>query len=147
VGKAAADFVKETLKGDTLRLADLGEEPLVINFWASWCIPCQAEHPLLIDFDRRFKGRIRLIGVLYEDTKANGLRWFQEKGGDWTTLLDPRGKMAIEYGVRGVPETFFITRDRHILYHHPAPVTDDVLEAWSAKLLASDSAQVLKTNR
>jgi cytochrome c biogenesis protein CcmG/thiol:disulfide interchange protein DsbE len=147
VGKPAADFARETLKGDTVKLADLGNQPLVINFWASWCIPCEAEHPILIDFSRRYQGKIRLIGILYEDTKANGLRWFQEKGGDWTTLLDPRGKMAIEYGVRGVPETFFITRDHHILYHHPAPVTGDVLEVWSSRLLASDSARALKASR
>jgi len=82
-------------------------------------------------------GRVRLIGVLYEDTKANGLRWYQEKGGHWTNLLDPRGRMAIDYGVRGVPETFFITRDRHILYHLPRPVTPEILDTWVAKLLAA----------
>ncbi len=139
VGKAAAEFSRETLKGDTVRLADLGNQPLVINFWASWCIPCQEEHPLLIDFERRYHGRVRLVGVLYEDTRSNGIRWFQERGGDWTNLLDPRGKLAIEYGVRGVPETFFITRDRCILHHHPAPVTPEVLDEWVTKLLATDS--------
>jgi len=139
VTNPAPDFSKETLKGDTLHLADLGETPVVVNFWASWCIPCAEEHQYLVDFEKRYHGKIRLIGVLYEDTKANGLRWYQERGGDWTTLLDPRGRMAIDYGVRGVPETFFLTRDRRILNHYPKPVTPDVLDQWATKLLATDS--------
>jgi cytochrome c biogenesis protein CcmG/thiol:disulfide interchange protein DsbE len=143
VGTSAPDFSKETLKGDTMRLADFGDIPLVINFWASWCIPCGDEHPVLLDFERRYHGKVRLVGVLYEDTKANGLRWYREKGGDWTNLMDPRGRMAIDYGVRGVPETFFITRDRHILYHLPQPVTPEVLDAWISKLLAADSGKAV----
>ena len=145
VGTPALDFAKETLEGDTLRLADLGNTPVVINFWASWCIPCGDEHPLLVDFEQRYHGRVRLIGVLYEDSKANGLRWYKEKGGQWTNLLDPRGRMAIDYGVRGVPETFFITRDRHILYHLPRPVTPEILETCVTKLLAADSASTTKS--
>ncbi|MBI4502363.1 MAG: redoxin domain-containing protein [Gemmatimonadetes bacterium] len=139
VGTTAPDFSRETLQGDTLRLSDLGDTPLVINFWASWCIPCAEEHPLLVDFERRYHGRIRLIGVVYEDTRANAIRWYQERGGNWTNVMDPRGRMAIDYGVRGVPETFFITRDRRILLHLPKPVTYDVLELWASKILAPDS--------
>ena len=139
VGTPAPDFAKETLQGDTFRLASVGDVPVVINFWASWCVPCQEEHPILVDFERRYRGRVRLIGVLYEDTRSNGIRWYQERGGSWTNILDPRGRLAIEYGVRGVPETFFITGDRHILYHYPRPVTPDTLEVWVSKLLATDS--------
>jgi len=79
------------------------------------------------------------VGVVYEDTRANAIRWYQERGGDWTNVMDPRGRMAIDYGVRGVPETFFITRDRRILLHLPKPVTYDVLELWASKILAPDS--------
>ena len=140
VNTPAPGFAKETLKGDTLRLADLGNTPVVINFWASWCIPCAEEHQYLVDFAERYRGRIRLIGVLYEDSKANGVKWHRERGGDWTTLMDPRGRMAIDYGVRGVPETFFITADRKIALHYPKPVTPDVLEAWATRLLTPDSA-------
>ena len=145
VGTRALDFTKETLQGDTVRLKDLGNTPLVLNFWASWCIPCGEEHPLLVDFERRYHGKIRLVGVLYEDTKANGLRWYKERGGDWTNLLDPHGHMAIDYGVRGVPETFFITRDRRILYHLPKPVTPEDLDTWVTKLLADDSSSAAAT--
>ena len=120
-------------------MADVGDLPLVLNFWASWCIPCQEEHPLLVDLEQRYHGKIRLVGVLYEDVRSNGIRWYKERGGNWTNILDPQGHLAIDYGVRGVPETFFITRDRHILYHHPAPVTPEILDAWIARLLGADS--------
>ncbi len=142
VGRPALPFAGETLKGDTLRLSDTGDLPLVINFWATWCIPCQEEHQYLVDFERRYKGRVRVIGVLFQDTRANGIRWQQERGGDWTNIMDPRSRMAIDYGVRGVPETFFITRDRRVLHHYPKPVDPQVLEFWTSKLLVPDSTAI-----
>lgn len=136
VGGPAPDFALETLSGDTLRLSEAGDQPLVINFWASWCIPCQDEHPLLVDYSVAYKGRIRLIGIVYQDTRANAERWIRERGGDWTNALDLRSQTAIEYGVRGVPETFFITRDRQVLQHLPMPMTPAVLRFWTDSLLA-----------
>ncbi|MBI4419720.1 MAG: redoxin domain-containing protein [Gemmatimonadetes bacterium] len=139
VGASAPEFALETLAGDTLRLADLGSQPLLVNYWASWCLPCRDEHPLLVRANQEYGTRIRVIGVVYQDTRGNAMRWYQERGGDWTNVLDPRSRTAIEWGVRGVPETFFVSRDRRILYHHVGPVTPPILGTWIPRLLAPDS--------
>ena len=137
IGNPAPAFALPTLAGDTLKLSNAGDLPLVINFWASWCLPGQDEHPLLIRYDEAYRGRVRLIGVVYQDTRANAERWIRERGGSWTNALDQRSRTAIEYGVRGVPETFFITRDRRVLYHLPMPVTEEILRFWTDSLLAT----------
>lgn len=139
VGNAAPSWALQTLAGDTLTLSEAGDLPLVVNFWASWCIPCQQEHPLLVALDQEYKGRLRVVGVVYQDTRSNALEWMRERGGSWTNVLDPRSRTAIEYGVRGVPETFFVHRDGRILYHHPGPVTPEILQVWTAQLLTADS--------
>src|SRR5688572_27087413 len=105
IGNAAPEFALQTLSGDTLRLSKPTDLPLVVNFWASWCIPCQYEHPLLVALEEEYKGRLRIVGVVYQDTRTNATNWMQERGGRWTNVLDPRSRTAIEYGVRGVPET------------------------------------------
>lgn len=139
IGNAAPEFALQTLAGDTLRLSKAGDRPLVVNFWASWCIPCQYEHPLLVALDEEYQGRVRVVGIVYQDTRTNAMKWIHERGGSWTNVLDPRSRTAIEYGVRGVPETFFITRDGRILHHLVGPVSPEALQTWIPRLLAADS--------
>jgi len=146
IGNPAPEFALETLSGDTLHLSKAGDLPLVINFWASWCVPCQEEHPLLVALNQEYRGQVRLIGVVYQDTRANANEWYRQRGGDWTNVLDPGSKTAIEFGVRGVPETFFVSRDRRILHHQPGPVTPELLRYWMPRLQAGkDSAKAPRT--
>lgn len=139
IGNPAPEFTLETLSGDTLRLSKATDLPLVVNFWASWCIPCQYEHPLLVALEKEYDGRVRIVGIVYQDTRANAMNWIQERGGGWTNVLDIRSRTAIEYGVRGVPETFFITPDGRILHHLVGPLSPEALQTWIPRLLASDS--------
>lgn len=140
-GRAAPDFVRATLAGDSLRLADLRGQVVVLNFWASWCIPCLQEHPLLVAADERWRDQgLRIVGVVYQDTPTNAREWLRERGGTWPNVLDPGSRLSIEYGLFGVPETFFIDREGIVAYKHIGPVSADVLATWITRLLADATA-------
>ena len=124
--------------GDTVRLADLKGEVVVLNFWASWCLACRDEHSTLSQVAEVYAQKgAKFYGVLYNDQPQNGTRWIAEMGGQsYPSLQDPRTRVAIDYGLYGVPETFFIGRDGRVAYKHVGPVTATVLAAKLDSLLA-----------
>jgi cytochrome c biogenesis protein CcmG/thiol:disulfide interchange protein DsbE len=134
VGQPAPDFTLQTLAGDTFRLSSLAGTPRMVNFWATWCIPCQDEHPLLIQVSNRYRGELEVIGVVYQDTRRNVERRYRQRGGEWTNVMDPGSRTAIEYGVFGVPETFFITREGTIA-HRSYVLYPDSMAIWLGKIL------------
>jgi len=110
IGKPAPSFALTTIDGQQLSSASLRGRPYVLNFWASWCIPaCVEEHPVLMEAQRRYGDRVAIIGVLYQDSPEDGLRFLARYGdGGWPHLIDDGGRLAIDYGVTGPPETYFI---------------------------------------
>jgi cytochrome c biogenesis protein CcmG, thiol:disulfide interchange protein DsbE len=106
--------------------ADFAGKVWMLNVWASWCVSCREEHPLLVDFSRR--GVVPVYGLDYKDNRQAGLAWLQRHGNPYTDVLsDPDGRIGINYGVYGVPETYIIDRDGVIRYKHIGPVTEKVL--------------------
>jgi cytochrome c biogenesis protein CcmG, thiol:disulfide interchange protein DsbE len=115
LGRLAPDFSLRTQGGDPIRLSDLRGHVVVVNFWASWCIPCREEHPDLLAAWNRYRDHgLVLLGVIYQDSPGNARQFMQENGGDWPILEDPGGEVSIDYGVYGAPETFFIGPDGRI---------------------------------
>lgn len=109
IGKKAPNFSLETMEGKKFILESLAGAPLVVNFWATWCGPCFYEHAVLKKArDRYEKEGVKFLGVVYQDQKETVLQFLKEEGSPFEALLDPESKMAIDYGVGGVPETFFI---------------------------------------
>jgi len=113
-GKPAPDFALAALSTHAeppIHLANLRGKPVVINFWASWCTPCADEAPLLQAAwqHARTKGVI-FIGIDYQDTQSDGLSFLQKRGITYPSAIDANGATAINYGVTGTPETFFIDR-------------------------------------
>jgi cytochrome c biogenesis protein CcmG/thiol:disulfide interchange protein DsbE len=123
---------------DTVRMEELAGHPLVVNFWASWCLACREEHPHLSAAARRYRGEgVRFFGVLYQDKPPAARRFIRELGGQsYPTLLDPGSRVALDYGVYGVPETYFIGADGRVKHRHVGPVTRDLLRTRIDSLLA-----------
>lgn len=106
--------------------ADLSRgEVVVVNFWASWCVPCVQEHPLLVELARR---GVKLAGINYKDPAPGGLRFLAKYGNPFSAVgTDAGGRGAIEWGVYGMPETFVIDRAGRIAYKHVGPITEQSL--------------------
>lgn len=136
IGKPAPDVALEPLEGLTrsgaavpsFGAADLtGDHVSVVNFWASWCVPCRQEHPLLNTLARR--PDVKVFGVNYKDGGGGGLNFLRELGNPFTAVgVDPNGRAAIEWGVYGMPETFIVGRDGTIVYKHVGPISRSDLE-------------------
>ena len=109
--------------------ADLGSgEVSVVNFWASWCVPCVQEHPLLVALKERTG--VRLYGVNYKDQAAAARRFLGRYGNPFSAVgVDGDGRAAIEWGVYGMPETFVIDGKGRIAYKHIGPISAETLEA------------------
>jgi cytochrome c biogenesis protein CcmG/thiol:disulfide interchange protein DsbE len=109
---------------DSISLADLRGRVVVLNYWASWCLPCVQEHPYLEKLSDDYAPEdVQLLGMLYQDTPERGRAFIDQYGGDWPTLVDPGSSTAIPYGVYGPPETFVITPDGVIAYKLVGPLT------------------------
>jgi cytochrome c biogenesis protein CcmG/thiol:disulfide interchange protein DsbE len=138
IGKPAPGFEVPSLivPERTIKRDDLLGQVYVLNVWASWCGACREEHPVLLDFARR--GVVPLYGLNYKDTRKDGLAWLtQFKDPYADSLFDPLGKVGIDYGVYGVPETFVIDRAGVIRYKHIGPVTPEVLAGKIEPLIRS----------
>jgi cytochrome c biogenesis protein CcmG/thiol:disulfide interchange protein DsbE len=111
VGSPAPAFDLEKLDGGRLSLGDLRGSPVVLNFWAAWCIPCREEAPLLTAADTKYRSQgLRVLGVVYQDSADAARDFMGRYRQQYPGLLDPDGRTAIDYGVFGIPETFFIDR-------------------------------------
>jgi cytochrome c biogenesis protein CcmG, thiol:disulfide interchange protein DsbE len=116
IGKRAPEFALQDIRtGQTVRLSQFRGHPVVLNFWASWCVDCVVEHPNLVSAWQRFgnEGTV-FLSVLYQDAPTKARAFLSHLPGDWPELDDHSGRVALDYGVTGVPETVFITPDGHI---------------------------------
>jgi len=129
IGKPVPEFSLSPVKGRTLGLAstDLKGEVSLVNVFASWCVACRDEHPLLMAL--REKSAVTIHGLNYKDQPADAEKWLAELGDPYTrTGADIKGRVAIDWGVYGVPETFVIDRQGRIAYKQIGPLNPAVLE-------------------
>jgi cytochrome c biogenesis protein CcmG/thiol:disulfide interchange protein DsbE len=127
VGKSAPHFTAPLLgdAGKTFSNADMKGKVWLLNVWASWCAACREEHPLLLEMRAH---NIPLYGMAYKDTDNDSLATLKELGNPYLAVAtDTNGKIGIDYGVYGVPETYVIDRMGVIRYKQIGPITEDAL--------------------
>jgi cytochrome c biogenesis protein CcmG/thiol:disulfide interchange protein DsbE len=128
IDKPAPEFAAANLNrpDEVIKRDDMLGKVWLLNVWASWCVACREEHPVLVAFSK--KGMVPIYGLNYKDKREDGLGWLKEFGNPYTeSLFDPDGRIGINYGVYGVPETFVIDRQGVIRYKQIGPITPEVL--------------------
>lgn len=119
VGHQAPAITGTTVTGQPFDLAAYRGRWVVLNFFASWCVPCRQEEPNLVTFafDHRQPGQAALVGVVFEDTASAARRWQAQQGATWPTLTDPKTDIALAYGVTSPPETYLISPTGMVAAH------------------------------
>jgi cytochrome c biogenesis protein CcmG/thiol:disulfide interchange protein DsbE len=137
--KPAATFALRAIDGNrTVSLAQLRGQPVVLNFSASWCVDCRIDQEYLSAAWQKYAGKgVKFISVVYEDNAASMRAFTRQYGGGWPIVRDPGQQTAINYGVYGVPETFFIDRRGIVRYKSTGPVPWNALNIQVQELLRS----------
>ena len=136
IGKPAPAFTLTRLDdaSQKMDLADLRGRVWMLNVWASWCAPCRQEHALVQDIARR--QLVPVVGLNYKDTRSNAIQWLAEMGNPYqATLFDGDGRVGIDFGVYGVPETFIIDQQGIVRMKHTGPLTPEVVRGRIEPLL------------
>lgn len=129
IDKPAPAFSLQQLQNPEQKItpADLRGQVWLLNVWASWCVSCREEHPVLLQFSKT--GVVPIYGLNYKDSREDATRWLQQFGNPYVVSgFDNDGQVGIDYGVYGVPETYVIDRQGIIRHKHIGPITVDVMQ-------------------
>ena len=136
MGRAAPVWELSTLDGGTLSSVDLAGRPYLVNFWASWCIPaCVDEHPVLAAAHERYGEDLVVIGVLYQDDPRDAASFLARYGDAGYDHLVDAEALAVDFGVTGPPETFFVDADGIVRDKQVGPLTDATMAERLASIL------------
>ena len=140
LGKPAPAATLPNLDGTgVLTLADLRGRVVVVNFWASWCVPCREEHPGLVAASAAYADRgVTFVGVDFQDQRASAVRFLDElgRGRGYRYVTDPGSRTALDFGVFGVPETFFLDRSGTVVAKVTGPASPALLATTLEDILA-----------
>jgi cytochrome c biogenesis protein CcmG/thiol:disulfide interchange protein DsbE len=138
VGKPAAPFTLTTFDGERISLESFRGKVVVLNFWASWCYPaCYEEAPVLERGWREYRDRsVMLVGINIQDKEEPARKFLQQFSHTFPNAPDPQGRASVDYGVYGVPETFFIDRAGRVRAKHVGAVTEQIFRAQVERLLS-----------
>ncbi|MEX2352638.1 MAG: DsbE family thiol:disulfide interchange protein [Gammaproteobacteria bacterium] len=129
IDKPVPSFELPSLRSPETRLSQeaLKGEVSLLNIWATWCIPCRYEHPILVSAAEN--DNLRIFGLNYKDVREDAIAWLEELGDPYEQIFfDERGSVGIDLGVYGVPETFILDQDGIVRYKHVGPVTNEIMK-------------------
>lgn len=140
IGAPAPDISGETIDGSTYSLRDDRGGYVVVNFFATWCVPCIREHPELVEFEERHRaeGDASVVSVVFDSRPDQVREFFEREGGEWPVVLDPDGRTALRYGVAGVPESYLVAPDGTVLIKIEGGVTADDLDRLLRQVQGKD---------
>ncbi len=140
IGKPAPEFKLSLFQGGEVDLASYRGRPIVINFWASWCVPCRQEAPILERLWRSYREKgVQFIGVDIQDSEADSLRYLREFDITYPNGLDADGRITVDYGVIGIPVTFFINREGIVERRWVGAVSEARMTEWVQELVAGQA--------
>ncbi len=129
IGKSAPDFELPSVKNPQRRIgtADIVGEIAIVNIWATWCAGCRSEHPFLMGlFEQQ---RLPIFAVNWRDNRADAIRWLQQLGDPYVaSAYDEDGRVGIDWGVYGAPETFLLNAGGQVVFRYPGPLNEAVWE-------------------
>ena len=119
---------------DFISTKEFGNETTIVNFFATWCLPCRKEHIYLKRLSNEKK--IKILGINYKDDPKQAIQWLKELGNPYSNVaIDTNGDIAIDWGVSGIPETFIVNTNNIIIYRHVGPITKKVYNDLLVKIL------------
>ena len=137
VGRAAPEVAGTAADGEAVSTEDWRGSWVLVNFFATWCVPCVQEHPELIELDERHAdGSLQLVSVAFDDTPEEVTRFFAERGGGWPVLTEGTGSIALDYGVRAVPESYLVAPNGQVVAVFISGVTADEVDDTIARFEA-----------
>ncbi|MED5429339.1 MAG: TlpA disulfide reductase family protein [Chloroflexota bacterium] len=143
VGKKAPSFVAPKVGGQLVSLENYKNKPLVLNFWASWCPPCRDETPGMERIWRKYEDQgVVILGINVQDGEKEAERYISEFGVTFSNALDLDGSITVDYGVTGLPVTFFIDNDSVVIGRWVGSISEDRLDNWVSNLIFSTGAAV-----
>jgi len=138
IGQPMPDVTLEALDGSgPVAFPDLAGSISVVNFWASYCFPCRSEHGLLTEAARQFEG-VNFVGVVFQDTPDRANEFLDEFGREYTQVVDPDSRGAINFGVRGIPETYFVDADGIVVGKVVGELRPGVLEDTLSQIILGE---------
>ncbi len=136
VGKPAPGFVLPRVGGGEIDIADFAGKPMVINFWASWCPPCRREALVLEDSWRAHVDDVQFVGVDIQDADGDAEAYLAEFDITYPNGIDRQGRVTVDYGVIGLPVTFFVNKAGVVERRWVGAISRDRLEGWVGELIA-----------
>ena len=125
----------EILKDRNVDLCAIAEgEITIVNFFATWCVPCKLEHPFITKLSKD-KG-VKIIGINYKDDRKKAIKWLEKLGNPYHSIaIDKNGNIGINWGIRGIPETFIVNNHNIVSYRQTGPITNEIYEEFYQKVL------------